>query len=126
MSKPHQDSGSEAGLASELRRQCEVLRMRPIPLNHMIPLMQRAADALDAAWNRRPSPAAPAAEDGSWVEMTDEDRQAAFNSLPDMLDGFLKTWGWLHFAKAIEAKCREKNARHAAAELVKKQEADRG
>jgi predicted Fe-S protein YdhL (DUF1289 family) len=49
-------------------------------------------------------------ERAAWNELTDEDRQAAFNSLPDMLDGFLKTWGWLHFAKAIEAKCREKNA----------------
>jgi hypothetical protein len=46
----------------------------------------------------------------AWVELTDEDRQRAFNSLPDMLDGFLKTWGWLHFAKAIEAECRQKNA----------------
>jgi hypothetical protein len=45
-----------------------------------------------------------------WVDLTDEDRQAAFNSLPDMLDGFLKTWGWLHFAKAIEAQVRARNA----------------
>jgi len=29
--------------------------------------------------------------------------------MPDMLDGFLKTWGWLHFSKAIEAKLKEKN-----------------
>jgi hypothetical protein len=27
-----------------------------------------------------------------------------------MLEGFMKTWGWLHYAKAIEAICREKNA----------------
>ena len=45
----------------------------------------------------------------TWVELTDEDRQAAFESMPDMLDGFLKTWGWLHFSKAIEAKLKEKN-----------------
>ena len=44
-----------------------------------------------------------------WVGLTDEDRQAAFESLPDMLDGFLKKWGWLHFSKAIEAKLKEKN-----------------
>jgi hypothetical protein len=45
----------------------------------------------------------------TWVGLTDEDRQAAFESMPDMLDGFLKTWGWLHFSKAIEAKLKEKN-----------------
>lgn len=44
-----------------------------------------------------------------WVELTDDDRNRAFQSLPDMLEGFLKTWGWLHFANAIEAICREKN-----------------
>lgn len=44
-----------------------------------------------------------------WVELTDDDRNRAFHSLPDMLEGFLKTWGWLHFANAIEAICREKN-----------------
>jgi hypothetical protein len=45
----------------------------------------------------------------TWVGLTDEDRQAAFESMPDMLDGFLKTWGWLHFSKALEAKLKEKN-----------------
>jgi len=45
----------------------------------------------------------------TWVGLTDEDRQAAFESMPNMLDGFLKTWGWLHFSKAIEAKLRERN-----------------
>jgi hypothetical protein len=44
-----------------------------------------------------------------WNDLTDEDRQAAFESLPDMLDGFLKLWGWLHFAKAIEHQCKIKN-----------------
>ncbi len=44
-----------------------------------------------------------------WVGLTDEDRQAAFESLPDMLDGFLNKWGWLHFSKAVEAKLKEKN-----------------
>ena len=45
-----------------------------------------------------------------WVALTDEDRTRAFESLPNMLEGFLKLWGWLDFAKAIEAICREKNA----------------
>jgi hypothetical protein len=58
--------------------------------------------------------AAPAARAQSvnapnWVSLTDEDRNRAMCSMPDMLDGFLKTWGWLHFAKAIEAECRAKN-----------------
>ena len=34
-------------LAAELRTQAENLRIRPIPLMVMIPLMQRAADALE-------------------------------------------------------------------------------
>jgi hypothetical protein len=45
-----------SAIAAELREACETLRWRPIPLNHMIPLMQRAADALDAS-------AAPALEE---------------------------------------------------------------
>jgi hypothetical protein len=45
----------------------------------------------------------------AWVGLTDEDRKAAFESLPDMLDGFLNKWGWLHFSKAIEARLKEKN-----------------
>ena len=44
-----------------------------------------------------------------WEYLNDEDREKAFNSLPDMLDGFMKTWGWLHFSKAIEKICKEKN-----------------
>jgi len=68
-----------------------------------------------------------------WIELTDEDRERAFNSLPDMLDGFLKKWGWLHFAKAVEAICREKNAvpspawcASVDAELAATAEADAG
>ena len=45
-----------------------------------------------------------------WKALTDNDRKAAFESMPDMLEGFLKTWGWLHFAKAIEARCKELNS----------------
>ena len=50
-----------------------------------------------------------AQKEGGWIDLTDEDRERAFRSMPDMLEGFMKTWGWLHFAKAIEAACREKN-----------------
>lgn len=46
---------------------------------------------------------------GGWNALTDEDRKAAFESLPDMLEGFMKKWGWLHFAKEIERRCYEKN-----------------
>jgi hypothetical protein len=49
------------------------------------------------------------AKPSSWVALTDEDRQAVHDSLPDALGGFMKLWGWLHFAKAIEDKAREKN-----------------
>jgi len=44
-----------------------------------------------------------------WNSLDDSDRERAFNSMPDMLEGFMKKWGWLHFAKAIEAICQEKN-----------------
>jgi hypothetical protein len=44
-----------------------------------------------------------------WHALTDADRDAAFHTLPDMLDGFLQKWGWLHFAKAVEAQCAAKN-----------------
>ena len=59
-----------------------------------------------------PIVAAPLAAQKPWAGLTEEDRKAAFESLPDMLDGFLKTWGWLHFSKAIEAKLKEKNHDH--------------
>jgi hypothetical protein len=45
----------------------------------------------------------------AWNALTDDDRDRAFATMPDMLDGFMKLWGWLHFAKAIEDICREKN-----------------
>jgi len=50
------------------------------------------------------------ARSGKWNYLTDDDRKWALESQPDMLDGFMKTWGWLHFAKAIEQLCMEKNA----------------
>lgn len=55
--------------------------------------------------------APPQAGEVEWIALTDEDREAAFRSMPDMLEGFLKTWGWLHFAKEIERRCMEKNVR---------------
>jgi hypothetical protein len=60
-------------------------------------------------WNVQPLHTYPPAAQRTWVGLTDEDRQAAFESMPDMLDGFLKTWGWLHFSKALEAKLKHKN-----------------
>lgn len=58
---------------------------------------------------RRLVSAAPAAEPAAWVSLTDDDRYQAFAALPDALEGFLKKWGWLHFAKEIERRCMEKN-----------------
>lgn len=45
-----------------------------------------------------------------WQSLTDDDIIKAFNSLDRGLNGFLKTWGWLTFAKAIEAAIRAKNS----------------
>jgi hypothetical protein len=45
-----------------------------------------------------------------WNFFTDEDRIEILNSLPNYLDGFLKTWGWLNFSKATEQKIIEKNS----------------
>lgn len=59
----------------------------------------------------------------AWVPLADEDRQRAFETLPDMLDGFLKKWGWLHFAKAIEEECRKKNADQLRAAVLQEREA---
>lgn len=46
-----------------------------------------------------------------WIALTDDDRIDVMKSLPDAIDGFLKGWGWLHFAKAIEARCAALNKR---------------
>ena len=61
-------------------------------------------------WQQPNTPQLPQAVPPQWVGLTDQDRQAVFDSLPDALEGFLKLWGWLHFAKAIESRLREKNA----------------
>lgn len=55
------------------------------------------------------SSAAPAPEPVAWRPLTDEDRRSALEAMPDWLDGFLKKWGWLNFAKEIERRCMEKN-----------------
>ena len=55
----------------------------------------------------------PAVQQDGWLPLTDEDRDRAFQTLPDMLDGFIKKWGWLHYAKAIEEECRVKNSQPA-------------
>ena len=77
-------------------------------------------EALGCRWGDNPyltigqlkaaaQPPLPVQPQRPWVGLTDEDRQAAFESMPDMLEGFLKTWGWLHFAKALEQIVKEKN-----------------
>lgn len=76
-------------------------------------------EAAIARWNSRtaqPAPAPVQTAPVDWNELTDLDRQQVFESLPDMLNGFLKTWGWVHFAKGIEQKCREKNSHPARPE----------
>lgn len=45
----------------------------------------------------------------AWKALTDKERQAVLDGMPGAIDGFLKGWGWLQFAQAIEDKCREKN-----------------
>jgi hypothetical protein len=60
----------------------------------------------------------PGDEREAWNTLTDEDRDRAFAMMPNMLDGFMKLWGWLHFAKAIEAICREKNSARSTVQQV--------
>lgn len=75
-------------------------RASAVPADSLREFMDKASTSADVPQG---------AEAAQWNALTDEDRQAAFESLPDMLDGFLKKWGWLHFAKEIERRCREKN-----------------
>ena len=46
----------------------------------------------------------------AWQKLTDDDRIEILNSMPDYMDGFCKTWGWLNFSKATEEKIIEKNS----------------
>jgi hypothetical protein len=57
----------------------------------------------------RSQPLYRAPQNPDWVNFKDENRKAAFKSMPDMLEGFIKTWGWLHYSKAIEKILKEKN-----------------
>lgn len=45
-----------------------------------------------------------------WIALTEADREAVVAALPGGLGGYLKQWGWAHFAEAIEARLRAKNA----------------
>jgi hypothetical protein len=74
-------------------------------------VLQSRVEELEAQLRERGEPVA-------WEPLTDDDRTAAFQSLPNMLEGFLKTWGWLHFAKEIELRCKEKNAHPPAATSI--------
>jgi hypothetical protein len=64
------------------------------------------------------STTSPGDEREAWNALTDEDRDRAFNRLDGGLEGFMKLWGWLHYAKAIEAICREKNAARSTVQQV--------
>jgi hypothetical protein len=44
-----------------------------------------------------------------WQMLSDDDRIEVLNTMPDYMDGFCKTWGWLNFSKATEKKIIEKN-----------------
>lgn len=44
-----------------------------------------------------------------WQGLTDEERKEIFESMPGGMEGFLRTWGWLPFSKALEQKLKEKN-----------------
>jgi hypothetical protein len=44
-----------------------------------------------------------------WQGLTDEERSEIFDSMPGGIMGFLRTWGWLPFTKAIEQALKEKN-----------------
>jgi hypothetical protein len=73
-------------------------------------MVVHAIKLADAAMESAGFPDGGKSEAVAWNALTDEDRKAAFESLPDMLEGFLKKWGWLNFAKEIERRCMEKNA----------------
>lgn len=59
-------------IAAQLRAAIKRLRRRPIPLNELIPLMQKCADALDDAEQERKA-AFKAGID--WAQMTEDDKR---------------------------------------------------
>lgn len=102
---PPQQRGGQA-IDLILRDCCECDR----PEKYDVDTVELRVSDLRLILERHITSAPPAPSVGGWVELTDEDRERAMRSMPDMLEGFMKTWGWLHYAKAIEAICREKNA----------------
>ncbi len=57
--------------------------------------------------NIRPLYTAPPQRE--WQGLTDDERKEIFESMPGGMQGFLRTWGWLLFSKALEQKLKEKN-----------------
>ena len=45
-----------------------------------------------------------------WNSPTLEEVESIVTNMPGGLDGFLKGWGWLQFAREVEKLCKEKNA----------------
>ena len=46
----------------------------------------------------------------SWANLTDDEIEATMNAMPGGVDGYLKEWGWLTFADAVQERLRLKNA----------------
>lgn len=59
-----------------------------------------------SAW---PVPLYTAPSQREWHSLTDDERKEIFESMPGGMQGFLRTWGWLLFSKALEQKLKEKN-----------------
>jgi hypothetical protein len=49
----------------------------------------------------------------SWANLTDDEINATLNAMPGGLEGYLKVWGWLTFAEAVQERLRVKNAPEA-------------
>ena len=49
----------------------------------------------------------------SWTNLTNDEIDATVTAMPGGYEGYLKSWGWLTFAKAIEERLRLKNAPEA-------------
>lgn len=45
-----------------------------------------------------------------WSAMTMEEVENIISKLPGGIEGFLKGWGWMHFAREVEKLCQEKNS----------------
>ena len=51
----------------------------------------------------------PLCPKGEWVDLTDEAITQVIDSMPKKMKGFMVDWDLYEFAKAIEAKLKEKN-----------------